>query len=289
MVDLELYRVFKIVADEENITKASEILHISQPAVTKHIRNLEQELNVKLFDRTKYGMALTDEGRKLYMHIKESINILSNAEDILTHSAQINFGVHTNLTRGFYSTKISEFRKVNPDVTINILKTYTQNMFSLMEKQEVDVFLTKKFDESLYNSESIEFISLGYFHDQFIVNENSKYLNKEISASNFDIPVIYTLTNVSSTYTNLLRALNDNNISAPEIKNMTFNSIIELLKDEDIVAVITGEYIEEELKNKKYQILNTGINLEPIEYGIYYNKKNKLRDIKKIIEYFKNN
>lgn len=289
MVDLELYRIFKIVADEENITKASEILHISQPAVTKHIRNLEQELSVKLFDRTKYGVALTNDGRKLYMHIKESINILSNAEDILTHSTQINFGVHTNLTKDFYSTKISSFRKLNPDITINILKTYTQNMFSLMEKQEVDVFLTKKFDKSLYNSESIEFVSLGYFHDQFIVNGNSKYIGKEISASNFDIPAIYTLTSVSSTYTNLLKAFNDNNISAPEIKNMTFSSIIELLKDEDIVAVVTGEYIEEELESKKLQILNTGLNLEPIEYGIYYNKKNKLRNIKKLIEYFKNN
>ena len=50
MIDLELYRIFKIVAEEENLTKASEILHISQPAVTKHIKNLENELNVQLFD-----------------------------------------------------------------------------------------------------------------------------------------------------------------------------------------------------------------------------------------------
>ena len=54
MVNLELYKIFKIVADEENLTKASEILHISQPAVTKHIKNLENELNVELFKRSKY-------------------------------------------------------------------------------------------------------------------------------------------------------------------------------------------------------------------------------------------
>ena len=46
MINLELYRIFKIVADEENLTKASEMLHISQPAVTKHIKNLENELQV---------------------------------------------------------------------------------------------------------------------------------------------------------------------------------------------------------------------------------------------------
>jgi len=67
MINLELYKIFKIVADEENLTKASEILHISQPAVTKHIKNLEKELNVELFQRSKYGMILNENGKKLYL------------------------------------------------------------------------------------------------------------------------------------------------------------------------------------------------------------------------------
>ena len=67
MVDLELYRIFKIVADEENLTRASEILNISQPAVTKHIHNLENELELKLFDRTKHGVKLTYDGQRIYL------------------------------------------------------------------------------------------------------------------------------------------------------------------------------------------------------------------------------
>jgi len=66
MVNLELYRIFKVVAEQENLTRASEILLISQPAVTKHIKNLENELNVKLFTRSKYGMILNENGKKLY-------------------------------------------------------------------------------------------------------------------------------------------------------------------------------------------------------------------------------
>ena len=65
MPSLELYRIFKIVAEEGNLTKASELLFISQPAVTKHIHNLENELNLKLFERTQYGMVLTKDRRKL--------------------------------------------------------------------------------------------------------------------------------------------------------------------------------------------------------------------------------
>lgn len=65
MINLELYRIFKIVAEEEeNITKASEKLHISQPAVTKHIKNLEKELKVQLFNRSKYGMILNEKRKK---------------------------------------------------------------------------------------------------------------------------------------------------------------------------------------------------------------------------------
>ena len=53
MANFELYKIFVLVAKEKNITKASEILNISQPAVTKHIQNLENELNTILFIREK--------------------------------------------------------------------------------------------------------------------------------------------------------------------------------------------------------------------------------------------
>ena len=53
MINLELYKIFVIVAEERNITKASERLNISQPAVTKHIKNLEKQLNIILFERNK--------------------------------------------------------------------------------------------------------------------------------------------------------------------------------------------------------------------------------------------
>ena len=53
MANFELYKIFVLVAKEKNITKASEMLNISQPAVTKHIQNLESELKTILFTRTK--------------------------------------------------------------------------------------------------------------------------------------------------------------------------------------------------------------------------------------------
>ena len=60
MINLELYKIFYVVAEAKNITKASEKLNISQPAVTKHIKNLESQLKTPLFIRTKKGVVLNE-------------------------------------------------------------------------------------------------------------------------------------------------------------------------------------------------------------------------------------
>ena len=90
MIDLELYKIFKLVADEENLTRASEKLSISQPAVTKHIHNLEALLEIKLFERTKYGMKLTQDGKKLYAQVKEPISTLMSIEGSLKQNTALN-------------------------------------------------------------------------------------------------------------------------------------------------------------------------------------------------------
>ena len=205
MVDLELYRIFKIVADEENLTKASEILHISQPAVTKHIKNLENELNVKLFKRSKYGMILNENGQKLYLQIKGSIDVLSKAEDIFDMHKEINLGVHVNMPTKIYSNAILKFYESNQNSIINIHQLTAENMFSMLEKQKIDFAFSKKYGDELYDPKEIKFIKIGELHDVFIVNANSKYLNKKLSKKDLRNITIYTLKKFSSAYQNLIK------------------------------------------------------------------------------------
>lgn len=63
MIDFELYRIFVEVAKEGNITKASEKLNVSQPAITKQIKNLEEQLSMKLLERKSKGVELTIDGK----------------------------------------------------------------------------------------------------------------------------------------------------------------------------------------------------------------------------------
>ena len=77
-VNFELYRIFYTVANTLNITKASHELLISQPAISKSIKNLEESLGGQLFIRTKRGVILTDEGVELYKYIKQAMEYIYN-------------------------------------------------------------------------------------------------------------------------------------------------------------------------------------------------------------------
>ena len=80
-VDFELYRIFYVVANHCNITKASEELNISQPAISKSIKNLEEQLGGQLFVRTKRGVILTEEGKEFYNYIKQAIEYINNEKN----------------------------------------------------------------------------------------------------------------------------------------------------------------------------------------------------------------
>lgn len=289
MVNLELYRIFKIVADEENLTKASEILRISQPAVTKHIKNLENELNVQLFKRSKYGMILNENGKQLYLRIKDSIDVLSRAEDIFNMHRSINLGVHVNMPSRIYSNAILKFYENNKNNIINIHKLTAVNMFSMLEKQKIDLALSKKYSEELYDTKEIKFIKLGDLHDVFIVNSNSQYLNKKISKKDLKNTTIYTLKKFSSAYQNLIKELEYSEKDTINVENVNYTAMLELLKVRDIVTVITKEYVEEKLVDNELCVLDVGFSLPNAEFGLYYNVNNNFKELNDLLKILKEN
>ncbi len=288
MINLELYRIFSIVASEENLTKASNILHISQPAVTKHIKNLENEFNVKLFKRSKYGMILTEDGKKLYLQIKDAIDVLSKSDSIFDAHKDIKLGVHVNMPSRIYSNGISKFYEKNNSI-INIYRLNATNMFSMLEKQEIDLAFSKQYSDELYDTSKIKFIEIGELHDVFVVNTNSEYLNKKLSKSDLRNTTIYTLKKFSSAYQNLVTALEYKKDDKINIDNVDYAGIIELLKFRDIIAVVTKEYVEEKLANNELCILDVGFLLPPAKYGVYYNVNHKYKELNNLIEVLKDN
>lgn len=97
MIDFELYRIFVSVAQEENITKASEKLNISQPAITKQVKNLENQLSIRLFERKSKGVVLTKEGKELYEKLKNPIEELNRIDSQVGKEKFIHIGTHNHI------------------------------------------------------------------------------------------------------------------------------------------------------------------------------------------------
>lgn len=88
-VDIRVLKYFLTVVREENITKASEILHITQPTLSRQLAKLEEDLGVQLFIRGKKGISLTDEGVLFRRRASEIVELADKAEKELTENEQL--------------------------------------------------------------------------------------------------------------------------------------------------------------------------------------------------------
>jgi len=286
MINLELYKIFVFVAKEENITKASEKLSISQPAVTKHIKNLEEQLGVTLFKRNKYGMELTDKGRELYKEVSESILKIYKAEERVRSNRNIHLGSHVTMLSRMFGKCIADYYELNPNSQIEVTNETFNDMLNMLENQKLDIVLSKKVDESVYNTNKIEFIKLGLLHDIFVINTNSRYKDIVFSKEKLAQEKIYAPKKTSLTSINLMKELNLR-ADTENIKNITYTTMLGILKTEDSIGIITKEYIKDELEENKLAILKTDFEFEPMEFGIYINKENKFKELKDLIKIMK--
>ena len=117
--NLSYYHIFYEVATTQNLSKAAQNLYISQPAVTKSIQKLEENLNLSLFTRTSRGVRLTPEGNILYEHVKSAFSSLIRGEQeiqsmLSLQSGSIRIGVSTTLCKYILLPHLQEFIHLFP-------------------------------------------------------------------------------------------------------------------------------------------------------------------------------
>ena len=156
--DLELYRVFCEVVKHKNISKTAESLYISQSAVTQAIQKLETLLGGKVFYRSKKGVELTEEGRNLYEYIKNSIETMSNAENIFSQytnleKGKIRIGGGNSLIKSLILTPMIEFTKKYPGIDITINSGMTDTLIQKLANGELDLLvLNLPYDVNKYSN-----------------------------------------------------------------------------------------------------------------------------------------
>ena len=145
MVNLELYRVFYMVAKCGSLTKAAEELYISQPAVSQSIKQLENQLGVSLFNRTHRGMELSAQGGKLiFAEVERALALFNKVEDKLmemknTPTGRIRIGASDTIFEYFLADKIAAFHERFPAVKIELLAGFTPDTIEQLKADECDV------------------------------------------------------------------------------------------------------------------------------------------------------
>ncbi len=145
MVNLDLYRVFYMVAKCGSLTKAAEELYISQPAVSQAIKQLENQLGVGLFNRTHRGMELSAQGGKvIFPYVERALALFNDAQTRITQSKNtatgtLRIGASDTIFEYFLADKIVEYRELFPNVKIDLLAGFTPDTIEQLKRNHCDV------------------------------------------------------------------------------------------------------------------------------------------------------
>lgn len=157
-MELRVLKYFLIVAREENITKAANLLHLTQPTLSRQLMQLEDELGVRLFHRTKHNIVLTEDGLLLKRRAQEIVTLADKTKEEFLHkeeelTGEIAIGCGETRNMSFLSEKIRLFKEQYPLVTFQIYSAIADDV-----KERWGIIVSR--DDPLAEKEAITFKDL---------------------------------------------------------------------------------------------------------------------------------
>ena len=279
-LDFNLFKTFYTVVITGNITKAAEKLYISQPAVTKAIKNLEDSIGGTLFIRTKKGVILTEEGKVFFEYVKSILEDIRNAKNkfnslIHLEEGKIHIGASATVTKHFLMPYIEKFHKMYPNIDISITNELTTNLVRYLRNGYIDFLVTNL---PMNENSDLNIEVCAKLHDSFACS--SKYINNPPKILNLEELLkfkIITQKEPSNTRTFLNNYMKKNNIDfKPDIEIVSYNLVVEFIKVGFGIGYVTKEFIQKELKNKELYEIKVTPKIPTRDLGIITLKNNTL-------------
>ena len=177
-MNYEHYKVFLYVAKYKSATRAAKELFTSQPAVTRSIKLLEDDLGCHLFIRSKYGMELTSEGETLFNYVNSGFSIIEQGEEIVSKttsvdSGQISIGSTITALDEFLFEFIGEFHDKHPNVKYKLFTQSSNQTIQKLTSGQIDIaFITTPY----LKSDSQTMIRIKDFENVAVAGNSFKYL-----------------------------------------------------------------------------------------------------------------
>ncbi|AEH00009.1 LysR family transcriptional regulator [Lacinutrix sp. 5H-3-7-4] len=267
--------IFKIVAKHLSFTKAAEQLHISQPAISKAIKNLEQDYETTLFIRKRSSIELTPNGKSFLIYTNKILAIYAQMDEKFKLKKEkfpehINFGVSTTLSNYIIPKVIAKFRVQFPQTKFNIISNNSEIIESLILNEDIDFGIT----EGTTKNTKLQFEK--FIKDEIVLVthvSNNSYPKGKIDINTLQQLPMVERENGSGTKEIIDAFLLKNKInklngvvsfnSTEAIKNYLYNS--------HDYALLSINSITNDLVNNKLKIID--INTLSIERWFYFVKR----------------
>ncbi len=286
-VNLNLYRIFCKVAQSKSYSEAAEKLGLSVPNISIQISTLEEQLNLKLFNRESKGVTLTSDGQELYEIVNKSISNLDFAEKIAKdknemESGCIKIGCPSHFTSYFLMEKIEKVKKDFPNLNIKIICEVDINkMLDLLKNHKVDFAIT----DTEISDNNIEVQELLTINNIFVSKAPLKISNiRELENLN-------CILNLETTKTTqqLKEVLEKENVSIHADMMCDATEIrVEAVKRNMGIAYVIKEAVKKELNSKELYEVELPMVLPSIKLNLVYLSGELTKIDKKFIkEYLK--
>lgn len=178
-MNLNLYRVFYTVAKTKSFSESTKLLHISQPAISKHIQNLEYELDTILFCRTNRGIELTKEAKQLLPYVEKAYNYIMLGERELKESkvgekSYISLGILPSISSYYLKNELKEFISTNPNITLQITSASNKHLIDLLLQHTLDLIIIA--NNTITNKNLKE---IPIYTDKYVFAAHNTYPNIE--------------------------------------------------------------------------------------------------------------
>ena len=247
---LDYYRIFYETARFRSFSTAAQHLYISQSAISQCIQQLETDLNVQLFVRTKRGISLTNEGKILFAKVQTAIHSIEQGESQLERlrhleSGELKIAAGDTITTHFLLKYLKEFHASYPDVRIEMANSYSSKMLSLVKEGKADLaFVNMPLkDDELIIEPCLE------INDVFVCGPDFESRDSYSWEDVAELPLILLEKN-SSTRRFLDRVFDEKNITLnPQIEVAVHDLLTRFASIHLGVSCVIEQFSGEELEN----------------------------------------
>lgn len=265
-INYNLYKSFLVVYETSNISKAAELLYISQPAVSHNIKELEKQLGVQLFYKRANGMSSTTEADTLYRYISSAFNSIWKGEMTISDMAGLKTGVvkigtQSYLSVLFLSNIITEFRQKFPNIKIEINSKASTELLAGLQTQNIDVVIENQPINIEKNNIEVKYLK-SYSH--CFVTTDKYFVNKPISLDMLaNFPLIITSQN-SEEIKLLKNAVPELKLN-PIIEAGSTESMLKLVRDGNGIGYVQEDYVLPELQMGTLKKLEVSFTLPKLD------------------------